>query len=685
MEENGAILSVEAEQRFSPSQPCPICGGNAAAPSGKGERCYGFLSSDGRYAHCTREEHAGGLEQKEESGTYPHRLEGKCRCGVRHGDPLLAPDAGRNGHKKKPQGEPTAVWSIKNPNGETRAVHVRFDHGPEDKSCFWRLPGAEPRDWGLKGLKLAELPLYRAEHVAEWSKDLPVIVTEGEKAADALAAVYEPSLATVTGASNTPGLETLEVLRGLRVVLWADNDEEGRRHMERVAERLQGVASEVRIFEWEAAPPKGDAADHPAVLARSREGINELLGAMAATPIHSFATSTLGADERKPVFKTAKEVAGEVPAEIPWSSRPWTAKGAITEIDGKIKAAGKTTFVLGMVGSTVAGRPFLGEPTEQTKVLYLTEQSPTSFRKALERAGLTECEDLYVLFWHDVAGLTWPDVARLAADKALEVEAGLLVVDTLGQFAGIRGDGENNAGAAHEAMKPLQEAAARGLAVVITRHERKGGGEVGESARGSSAFGGAVDVILSLRRAEGNTRLTVRVIESLSRFDETPDKIVVELTEDGYRSLGDATAFAEKEAKAAIAELLPSKAENATATTDLVDKLGKLGIKRTVGLKALSDLVEVGVISRTGAGKRGNPYRYYKDAAGPDEIDSSAPRDGVANERNGDRAPDEQNHSSETPAGSERNKSGDEADQTLSFATSTHTRTKESEEEVAEF
>jgi hypothetical protein len=49
-------------------------------------------------------------------------------------------------------------------------------------------------------------------------------------------------------------------------------------------------------------------------------------------------------------------------------------------------------------------------------------------------------------------------------------------------------------------------AGSAGLAVLMLRHERKGGGEVGESGRGSSAFAGAVDVILQLKRPEGNTR-----------------------------------------------------------------------------------------------------------------------------------------------------------------------------------
>ena len=69
-------------------------------------------------------------------------------------------------------------------------------------------------------------------------------------------------------------------------------------------------------------------------------------------------------------------------------------------------------------------------------------------------------------------------------------------------------------------------------------------------------------MILSMRRGEGNTRPTVRIIESLRRFDETPSKLVIELTDDGYKSSRDATACAEKEAMTAILELLPSKEEN---------------------------------------------------------------------------------------------------------------------------
>src|SRR5215217_4436765 len=169
-----------------------------------------------------------------------------------------------------------------------------------------------------------------------------------------------------------------------------------------------------------------------------------------------------------------------------------------------------------------------------------------------------------------------------------------------------------------------------------------------------------MDIILSIRRGEGNARPTVRVIESLSRFDETPDKLVIELTEDGYRSLGDASAFAEKEAMSAIVDLLPTKEENAMPTADILDCLKEQDIKRTVANEALAKLANSGTIVKMGKGKRGDPYRYYKPT------------------------PDGEKVSSESPAGSETNNPGhppastaDGPEEFLSSATSTYIRKKE--------
>lgn len=81
-EENNAIR-VSRSQRFRRDRPCPICGGYDQA--GKGSRCWGFLSGDGRFAHCTRAEYAEDLSQGKD-GSYVHFLAGPCRCGETHSE-----------------------------------------------------------------------------------------------------------------------------------------------------------------------------------------------------------------------------------------------------------------------------------------------------------------------------------------------------------------------------------------------------------------------------------------------------------------------------------------------------------------------------------------------------------------------------------------------------------------------
>lgn len=342
------------------------------------------------------------------------------------------------------------------------------------------------------------------------------------------------------------------------------------------------------------------------------------------------------AAERKLRFLTAREISEMTPEEVGWVVRPYVARGAITEIDGKPKTAGKTTLVSHMVKAVVYGEKFLGEPTTKTGVVYLTEQSSGTFRVVLDRADLLERDDLTVLHWSDTSGFGWEQVVRAAAEEAVARGAGLLVVDTLPQFARLQGDAENNAGAALAALQPLQEAAAiHNLAVVIVRHERKSGGEVGDSGRGSSAFAGAVDIILSVRRTEGNGNANVRTIQAAGRFDEIPPVQVVELTARGYEARGEGTALTAINARASILKTLPTSGPGMT----LEEIMEATEVGRTTTQDELRKMVNKEEIIREGEGKKGNPYRYWRpvplsglgDGPPPSEILSAAtPSPGVA-------------------------------------------------------
>lgn len=311
-------------------------------------------------------------------------------------------------------------------------------------------------------------------------------------------------------------------------------------------------------------------------------------------------------------FLTAAQIAQSTPDKVDWVIEGLCARGAVTEIVGKIKAAGKTTFTLAGCASVLEGEPFLGLPSCKGGVIYLTEQPQSSFRQALRRAGLLDRTDFTVVFWRDVLGMPWPDLVRHCVQQAGAQGAHTLVVDTLLPFARMRGDAENSSGAALEAMQPLLEAAhVHRLAVIMVRHERKSGGDVGENARGNSAFGGAVDILLSLKRPEGNSNPSIRVLESLSRFDETPAHLAVQYTEGEYVALGTDAAVAQMQARDTIMKVLPGREAAALTLDDLLAEVKESGVRRTTCQEVLRELVDGAEVSQTGEGKRGSPYRYW--------------------------------------------------------------------------
>lgn len=173
------------------------------------------------------------------------------------------------------------VYPVRDAAGNLVAEHVREDTADGGKRVRWRRPDGS---WGLNGTKPADLPLYGAHLVSDAGADDLIVLTEGEKARDALAAAGLPAVGTVTGAGGTPGTEALEVLRDRRVCLWSDNDAAGREHMRRVAEALRSVAAETLVYTWDEAPDKGDAADHPAVEGRAPKAVDRLLTDLEGSP-----------------------------------------------------------------------------------------------------------------------------------------------------------------------------------------------------------------------------------------------------------------------------------------------------------------------------------------------------------------------------------------------------------------
>jgi len=302
-------------------------------------------------------------------------------------------------------------------------------------------------------------------------------IVEGETDAWALWA-HGLNAIGVPGATNA-ALLTAEhlkpVIKGGTVYVHADNDSgAGEKFAHDVAVRMValGMPPE-RIIGLRGPEGCKDAAD----LHRETPETGAFTAGIFArqfSPIHSAGYKTEVPAESILTFRTAREIAETTPEAVEWEVEPYVARGCIAEIDGKIKQGGKTTFLTFACRAKLDGLPFLGMATSAGPVVYLTEQPTRSFREALRRAGLLERDDFHVLAWHDARGVDWPGIVAAARRKCREVGASLLCVDTLPQWAGMKGDSENNSGHALEAVEPLQEAAAlANLAVVFVRHARK--------------------------------------------------------------------------------------------------------------------------------------------------------------------------------------------------------------------
>ncbi|HUT62166.1 MAG TPA: AAA family ATPase [Phycisphaerae bacterium] len=224
-------------KRFKKASPCPICGGYDEAARGKGERCWGFLSEDGEYAHCTREDVAGEAPFNQESQTYSHRLEGDCACGKQHGPP--------SGERE----QPSQVWDYRDEDGKLLFQVCRFS----GKKFSQRNAEGE---WNLKGVRRI---LYRLPEIIARPEET-VFVVEGEKDVDRLLSLGLLATTNAGGAGKWRD-EYSEALAGRQVIILPDNDEPGRKHGESVRVALSGKAKEVWILDLPGVPDKGDVTD----------------------------------------------------------------------------------------------------------------------------------------------------------------------------------------------------------------------------------------------------------------------------------------------------------------------------------------------------------------------------------------------------------------------------------------
>lgn len=285
------------------------------------------------------------------------------------------------------------------------------------------------------------------------------------------------------------------------------------------------------------------------------------------------------------------------PRETEWIVRGLVAKRAVTLLHGSPKA-GKSTLLLAMLASVERGEAFVGLDTRATSAVILTEERSPTLRAKTSKFGL---ERGRVLYRHDARGRSLESIVTLAVADAHANACDILVVDTFAAWSGLYGEQENHSGAITAALAPLLNAAGQGLAVVLIHHSSKAGKTGVGAVRGSSAIAGAVEIIVDLRRHDGNRRSLW--IES--RFEDSPDSITVSLDQTRYSSHGSA-----HEAVSGVNQvrILAVVAEHGPSTADEI--AFRAGTGKTQVRALLERLAREGEIQRSGTGHKGSPYRY---------------------------------------------------------------------------
>ena len=102
----------------------------------------------------------------------------------------------------------------------------------------------------------------------------------------------------------------------------------------------------------------------------------------------------------------------------------------------------------------------------------------------------------------------------------------------------------------------------------------------------------------------------MRILQTLSRFDGPPDKLVIDLQADGeYVALGTAAKVAELQAQDALWQVMPESEEDAKTRGELVEAAE---VKPTIGKDVIKKWYGAGHLGKTGKGVARSPERFWK-------------------------------------------------------------------------
>lgn len=389
-----------------------------------------------------------------------------------------------------------------------------------------------------------------------------------------------------------PGAATSLKAKSVRMVnVPPDSDSPGRKAALKVNAELERAGLEVRIRPLP--DSLGDKADLCDLYKWLNGGDAKFVEALASLPVQDVAVSPTTGLRLTPLADLLQE-----PQEtISWLWQDTLPSGGLSLLAAKPKV-GKSTFARNLALAVARGECFLGWDTSQGCVVYLAlEDKCSEVARHFRNMGAGD-EPIQI---H--VGVVPEEALSELTIAIKQTKARLAIIDPILRMVRLR---DANAYAEVTlALEPLLVLARdTGCHILMVHHEGKGAGfrEVGDGVLGSSAFFGAVDAALILRKAEDR-----RSLESRQRYGMDMPKTV--LSFDPVMGILEVVGTAEElegvRAREAIIDLVKDDGE---FTQD--DIRGIEGFRTQTLRRALTALMGDGVLERAGGGRKGDPFRY---------------------------------------------------------------------------
>jgi hypothetical protein len=480
-------------------------------------------------------------------------------------------------------------------------IEATFDYIDEHGALLYqvvRLPGKNfkhrrPNGAGgwIWNLHDTRRMLYR---LPELKGHKTVLIPEGEKDVESLRRIGAPATCNSGGAGKwraeyaqqltAAGVECVAVL--------PDNDPPGEAHARMVARSCRDAGLWTKIVVLPGLPPKGDVTDYLCTHTKA-----DLCALVQAAP--EFNAAQPVAAPLKFEMISIADFLGEAEDQAEYLVEDRIPAGGIVLLVGTPKA-GKSTLARDLAFAVGTGDRWLGWRARYGAVWFLAfEDKRSEVRKSFRAMGATGTEPIR-LFVNQAPADLLPQLHALAAEE----HPNLIVVDTLQRL--IRTTDLSDYSEVTNRFDPLLKLAREtGAALVLVHHasthmQREG---VLDAVLGSTALSGSVDNVFLLRRTE-----KYRTLASTQRIGADLEPLVIELNKTTGRLavVGRKQEADVRDAAARITEYLHDQEGPATETEIRKNVEGR-ATDLGRGLRRLRD---ANTLVRTGAGKRGNPYRY---------------------------------------------------------------------------